>query len=219
MQLKSGVLRLKIKSVEIDWFGQASFRIIGKKTVYIDPYVLPSNAAKADVILISHDHWDHCDATKIARIRKNDTIILSCASVARKIKGVELIAVGETKKVGGITVKAVPAYNVGKSFHPKNTGIGFVIDVDGTKIYHAGDTDFITEMSALAAERIDVALLPIGGKFTMDAREAADAAAVIRPRYVIPMHYGMVPGTEADATEFKALVDSKDLRIEVRLLG
>jgi L-ascorbate metabolism protein UlaG (beta-lactamase superfamily) len=168
---------------------------------------------------VTHDHFDHCDSTKIASIRKNDTVILSCASVARKINGVELIAAGEEKNVGGITVKAVPAYNIGKPYHAKNTGLGFVIDVDGTKIYHAGDTDFIPEMSALAGERIDVALLPIGGKYTMDVREAADAAAVIRPRYVVPMHYGMVPGTEADASEFKALVDSKDLNLEVRLLG
>ncbi|MEM0372473.1 MAG: metal-dependent hydrolase [archaeon] len=210
---------MRIKTVDVEWLGHASFLIKGKENVYIDPFVLRSGAPKADVILVTHDHYDHCDAQKIESLRKEGTVIISTPSVARKIRGVETIALGETKTAAGVRVKAVPAYNPSKKFHPKNTGFGFVFEVDGTKFYHAGDTDFIPEMSALEKERIDVALLPIGGTYTMDAREAAAAAALIKPRYVIPMHYGTIPNTEADATEFKKLVDAKDLSIEVRLLG
>ncbi|MBI2578415.1 MAG: MBL fold metallo-hydrolase [Candidatus Aenigmarchaeota archaeon] len=183
---------LVLDNVEITWLGHASFLIKGSKVIYIDPFVLPSSPEKADYILVTHDHYDHCDAEKIKQVRKDSTIIISSKAAAEKIQAQVVMKPGDVYK-HGIEVEAVPAYNVDKfrspdmPFHPKGAGLGFVVEIDGKRIYHAGDTDNITEMHEL--HRIDAALMPVGGTYTMTASEAGEAAAVIKPKFLIPMHY------------------------------
>lgn len=197
-----------IGNVKLDWLGHSSFKITNKKVIYIDPYNVPPDE-KADIILITHGHSDHCSLEDIKGIVKDGTIILippDCQSKLSDIQGIDIHLVKPGKKIGafGIIVEAVPAYNLNKNFHEKsNEWVGYIINTDGKRIYHAGDTDFIPEMKEL--KEIDVALLPVGGTYTMDAKEAAEAANTIKPKLAIPMHYGSIVGSEEDAKKFKEL--------------
>ncbi|OIO64175.1 Zn-dependent hydrolase [Candidatus Woesearchaeota archaeon CG1_02_33_12] len=197
-----------IGSVKIDWLGHSSFKITDKKVVYIDPYNIPPDE-KADIILITHGHSDHCSIEDIKELIKDRTIILippDCQSKLSDLQGIDIHLVKPGKKIGafGIIVEAVPAYNLNKNFHEKvNEWVGYIVNIAGKRIYHAGDTDFIPEMKEL--KEIDVALLPVGGKYTMDAKAAAEAANAIKPKVAVPMHYGSVVGSEADAIKFKEL--------------
>lgn len=183
---------LVLESIEITWLGHASFLIKAGKTIYIDPFVVPNDAEKADYILLTHDHYDHCDAEKIDHLSKSGTVIIAAKGAAQKAGGMAMEP-GDIYKHEGIEVEAVPAYNINKfrspglPFHPKGAGLGFVVEIDGKRIYHSGDTDSIPEMHEV--HRIDVALLPVGGTYTMTAEEAGEAAAVIKPKFLIPMHY------------------------------
>lgn len=193
----------------VKWFGHATFLItVGGRRVYIDPYA-GDYSEPADVILISHSHSDHCDPEKIASVRTADTVIVTSADCARNLDGhVVAMAPGERREFDGVTVEAVEAYNItrfrspGVLFHPKGVQIAFVVVAEGKRVYHAGDTDFIPEMKAL--NNIDIALLPIMGRATMDVNEAVDAAIAIRPRIAIPMHR-----RGASATEFKDKVEAR----------
>ncbi|UCD03866.1 MAG: MBL fold metallo-hydrolase [Candidatus Woesearchaeota archaeon] len=211
---------LKIGDITIEWLGHATFRIKSKRTViYVDPFVLDSNAEKADFILVSHEHYDHCDDEKIKEISKEDTIIIGPPSCISKIMGnLKVMHPGDKLSEGGVTIRGIPSYNVVKPFHPKDSGgLGFVVDFAGIKIYHAGDTDKIPEMEELANENITVALLPIGGTYTMDEESAAEAVKMIQPMMVVPMHYGATPQItlDADLEKFKELVGNT---AEVRIL-
>ncbi len=190
----------------IYWLGHASFRIEAKGvTAYFDPWKLES-AAPADLILITHSHHDHFSPNDIAKIRTPHTVIVAPASVAAELQGdVRTIAPGESLQVGSATVEAVPSYNTNKPNHPKEAGnVGLILEVEGRRIYHAGDTDLIPEMERI---RCDIALLPIGGTYTMNAREAAEAALRIRPKGVVPMHWRDIVGTERDVRRFKEAVE------------
>jgi len=201
-----------IGPVTITWLGHSSFRIQGKeKTIYIDPYILDNDAKQADYIFITHEHYDHCATDNIKKIMGLGTFIISPPSCVSNLSfakpnQMRLLEAGKSTEHYGLKVLAVPAYNIGKPFHTPRTGIGFVFEVDGVKIYHAGDTDKIPEMSKLAGLMINVALLPVGGKFTMNAHEAADAVKLIRPKVAIQMHWGSIIGSINDAEEFKRLV-------------
>jgi L-ascorbate metabolism protein UlaG (beta-lactamase superfamily) len=189
----------------LHWLGHDSYRIDGPQVIYIDPWQLPEDCPPADVILVSHDHFDHCSDEDIARIRKDRTKVIAHPAAAAKITPpVTELRVGETAKVGDIEIVAVPAYNIDKRFHPKAEGhIGFRITLEGECLYFAGDTDHIPEMQGIEC---DVALLPVSGTYTMTAEEAAQAAETIRPRVAIPMHYGAgVAGTSEDALRFRRL--------------
>jgi len=202
---------------KIFWYGHASFKIKNKKVIYIDPWQLPKEAEKADVILVTHSHFDHLSVDDIRLIKKDDTIIVVPPDGASKLMGnIKEIEPEQEIEIFDIKIKAVPAYNIKKEFHPKrNEWVGYIIDLEGVKIYHAGDTDFIPEMREF--EPIDIALLPVGGKYTMDAEQAAQAAEAIKPEVAIPMHYGAgVVGTLADAEKFKQLLTSK---IKVQILS
>ncbi len=187
----------------ISWLGHASFRIAGEKVVYIDPWKL-SKAERADIICITHDHYDHCSPEDVARLQKKGTVIVTVASCARQFRGdVRVVKAGDSLTIDGVTIEAVPAYNLRKPNHPKAAGgVGFIIEMGGSHIYHAGDTDLIPEMEGIKA---DIALLPVGGGPTMDAEEAAQAAEIIKPQVAIPMHWGDFVGTRADAEKFKRL--------------
>lgn len=187
----------------ITWLGHASFKIKAPEgVIYIDPWKL-HNGEPADLILITHDHFDHFSADDVKKIRKADTTIITTASVAAQLKGnVQTVKAGDTLTVKGVKIEVVPAYNPRKEFHPKPAGgVGFIITVGGRRIYHAGDTDAIPEMNNIKA---DVALLPVGGKYTMTADEAAEVANKIKPRVAVPMHWGDIIGSRADAESFCA---------------
>jgi len=185
-----------LNGLTITWLGHASFLIKNEKIIYIDPFVLPKQAEKADYILVTHEHYDHCDAQKINQIRKESTIVIAAKGCEKNL-GSNMVGMkaGDVYKHEGMEVEAVHAYNVnkfrspGNPFHPKGLGVGFILEINGKKIYHAGDTDHIQEMHELREKNIDIALLPVGGTYTMTAQEAAEAAAEIKPKFLIPMHY------------------------------
>ncbi|NOX25615.1 MAG: MBL fold metallo-hydrolase [Deltaproteobacteria bacterium] len=187
------------------WFGHSGFCLeAGGKTVYFDPFRLSGELKAADIILVSHEHYDHCSPEDIAKLLKPGTILITEPMAAAKLQdGLEtrIMRPGEHIQVGDIMVEAVPAYNINKRFHPRgNNWLGFVIDIAGVKIYHAGDTDYIPEMQGIDT---DIALLPVSGIYVMTPREAAQAAIDIKPQVAIPMHYGSLVGDPAAGHEFK----------------
>ncbi len=179
----------------LTWLGHASFKLkAGDKTIYIDPWKVKKG--EADLILITHSHFDHLSPDDVRRIQKKDTVIIATKDSASKLKG-------DNVDIDDMQIQAVPAYNIGKNYHPKTNGwVGFVITLGGKKIYHAGDTDAIPEMKRVS---VDTALLPIGGTYTMTADEAAQIANEFGPKLVVPMHWGTIVGSEADAERFKGL--------------
>ncbi|RMF55141.1 MBL fold metallo-hydrolase [Candidatus Woesearchaeota archaeon] len=202
---------MEYNGINLTWLGHDSFKIRNGKTIYIDPYQLSSDAEKADIIFITHEHFDHCSVEDLKLISTPETIIIAppdCQNKMSKIdcKDIMTVEPGQTFRIGEIEVTTVPAYNTNKKFHPKeNNWLGYVINIGGTRIYHAGDTDKIPEMNEL--KDIDIALLPVSGTYVMTASEAAEAANVINPKLAIPMHYNSIVGSEADAQKFKELCD------------
>lgn len=191
---------------KIKWLGHASIRIEAQKIIYIDPWKI-KGGLKADLILISHIHHDHLSPDDVAKIQKDDTVIIASADAAAQLSGdVRALRPGEKVTVQGVTVEAVPAYNIGKRYHPKaNQWIGFILTVEGKTIYYGGDTDVIPEMKAIKA---DIWILPVGGTYTMTAKEAAEAVNMHRPEVAIPIHCGDFVGTFEDAATFKQLCET-----------
>ena len=195
--------------VSVKWLAHASFQIKANgKIIYVDLEKYGEAIEKADLILVTHSHSDHCDSDKIKNVRKKDTVIIAPADCVSMIGGsVKTLRPGEETSVGNIKVKAVEAYNYrrfrspGKPYHPKGFGVGYLIKVEGKTIYHAGDTDFIPEMQKV--DPVDVVLLPSGGTYTMDNAEAAEAAMAIKPKIVIPMHRW-----DTNPEEFKKKVEA-----------
>jgi L-ascorbate metabolism protein UlaG (beta-lactamase superfamily) len=188
----------------IHWLGHDGFRLdVGGKNVYIDPFRLSAaRYPRADLVLITHDHHDHYSPEDLQKVVGPATAYVTCqAVVAKGLKGdVHVVAPGDRVSVEGISVEAVRAYNVNKTYHPKAAGyLGFIVDADGTLVYHAGDTDVIPEMSNV---HCNVALLPVSGKFVMTADEAVQAVQRIQPDLAIPMHYGAIIGGDPDARHF-----------------
>jgi L-ascorbate metabolism protein UlaG (beta-lactamase superfamily) len=200
--------------MKIEWLGHDGMRIRTQDVViYIDPYQIEGGDG-ADIMLLTHGHFDHCSPEDISKVLKADTTVISAVGCAPPKKGEEMRA-GDVKEVKGITIEAVPAYNVDKKFHPKSDGgLGFVVTADGQRIYHAGDTDLIDEMDHI---NCDIALLPVSGTYVMSADEAAEAARRIGPKLAIPMHYGSgVVGTEADAVKFAELLEGSGIEVEIK---
>lgn len=191
----------------IEWLGHDAFRINASKTIYIDPYDI-KGGPPTDLILISHEHYDHCSPEDVKKILSPSTVIVTEKKSAKKLNGeIKVVKPGETLNLKGVTIQVVPAYNLNKKFHPqKNEWIGFILEIDGVRIYHAGDTDFIPEMKSIQA---DIALLPVSGTYVMNAEEAAEAALAISPQIAIPMHYGSVAGSIKDAEIFKTRLNGK----------
>jgi L-ascorbate metabolism protein UlaG (beta-lactamase superfamily) len=204
---------MNIGGVELKWLGHAGFLIKNHKTIYIDPFKIKENSEKADIILITHSHYDHCSFADIKGIIKEGTKIVLTADSQSKITraeipvDIQIIAPNQELTFGEIKISAVPAYNIDKPFHPKEEEwVGYVIKMKDILIYHAGDTDFIPEMQKLTGHKQPdkqfIALLPIGGRFTMSVDEAVEAAKLIKPALAIPMHYGGIIGSKEDAEEF-----------------
>jgi L-ascorbate metabolism protein UlaG (beta-lactamase superfamily) len=200
----------------IYWLGHDGFRIDGEATIYVDPWNLKVGVPKADLILITHDHYDHCSPDDVAKISKEDTVIVTIAAAARRLQGdVRVVKAGDSLPVSGTSIEVVPAYNVNKHFHPQSAGhVGFIFTVGDKRIYHAGDTDLIPEMDSIQA---DIALLPVSGKYVMTADEAVQAAQKLMPQVAIPMHYGAgVAGSIKDAERFRDRLQGK---VEVVILS
>ena len=198
---------------KIVWLGHDSFRIDAEKTIYFDPYEI-SPGPQADLILVSHEHFDHCSPEDVSKIQGPETVIITDKTSAEKLTGdVRIVTPGESMSLGGVKIEVVPSYNRDKDFHPKQKAwLGFVVEVDGVRIYHAGDTDFIPEMKEL---KVDIALLPVSGTYVMTAEQAVEAALAIQPKLAIPMHYGAIVGDEKDAFVFQESLKGK---INVRIL-
>jgi len=202
--------------MKITWFGHATFKIeTSGKTLYIDPYVLPKGSPLADVILITHDHYDHCDPSKVNEIRSEGTRIIATEKSARKLEGeVGTVRPGDIVEIDGIKIVSVHAYNRNKPFHPKGIGVGFIIESEGKKVYHTGDSDYIPEMNSLKG--LTAVLVPIGGTYTMDIEQAKEAVLAMKPKIAIPMHYNFLEGLKADAKEFKEKVETKgETKVEI----
>lgn len=210
------------RGVKLSWLGHDGFRIQDRKVIYIDPFKIGAAGPKADIVLISHEHFDHCNVEDLSKIVTPATVIVAHSQSKNelgklKVKEIRIVKPGDRINVGDVAIETVPAYNVnkfrepGKVFHPKEDGkLGFVVTLKGVRIYHAGDTDHIPEMKNV---RTDIALLPVSGTYVMTAQEAAEAAGVIKPQIAIPMHYGAIVGSAKDAETFKKLV-----KCEVKLL-
>jgi len=206
--------------MKLKWLGHASWKVKASgKTIYIDPYQGEYDE-EADLVLVTHSHSDHCDPEKIRRVTGSNTVIVAPSDCSSKIGcPVRSLKPGEKASFDDVTVEAAEAYNCrrfrspGTPYHPKGLGVGYLIRAEGKTVYHAGDTDLIPEMKELKG--IDLALLPSGGTYTMDNEEAAEAATVIHPRVVIPMHIW-----DTDPGEFKSKVESvSDVKVVVLRAG
>jgi L-ascorbate metabolism protein UlaG (beta-lactamase superfamily) len=188
----------------VKWLGHASLMFRSTKTIYIDPFQINGHPADADLILITHDHYDHFSPADIQRIQHQDTIIVIPETSQKQVPGnVRKMGIGAIMQVAGIPVEAVPAYNINKPFHPASSGnVGYIVTLNGIRYYHAGDTDIIPEMETL---NVDVAFLPVCGTYTMNPEEAARAAQILNPQIAVPIHYGSVTGTPEDGLKFQSL--------------
>lgn len=182
-----------------------------EKIIYIDPYHIDKNYNDADIIFITHDHYDHYSEDDIDKVRKFNSIFVIPDDLLPKLleKGINqenifTLDSGDTEIIDGIKVEAVPAYNTNKPFHPKeNNWLGYIIEIKGVRYYIAGDTDITEENKKV---KCDVAFVPVGGTYTMDFKEAAQLINEIQPKIAIPIHYGSVVGTNQDATDFVKLL-------------
>lgn len=227
---------MRIGNIELKWLGNAGFLMEYKNVssdnnedpiiIYIDPYKIHEGSKKADFIFITHGHYDHCSLEDINKIVKEETKIILTAECQSKITRfnfpIKMVIVEPERdfNLNGIKFSTLPAYNIDKSFHPKGAeGVGYLINFEDVFIYHSGDTDIIPEMQKLTGYKQQgrefVALLPVGGRFTMTAEEAAEAADIIKPTLAIPMHYGSIIGSEEDANEFKELCEEKDIKVKI----
>jgi len=208
--------------ITIQWLGHASFKISQKDAViYIDPWKLKEEPHDATLVLVSHSHSDHYSAGDIAKVRGPATKLIASADVAAKEGAGEALTPGLLIQSGDVRITGVPAYNPDKRFHSKqNNWLGFIIEAGGKRIYYAGDTDLTDEMKAL--KNIDLALLPAGGTYTLNADEAAEAANLIKPKMAIPYHWGDIVGRQDDAEKFaksagcevKVMKPGQTLRVE-----
>ena len=188
---------------------QSSIRIEAGKVIRFDPYRINGAPHDADLVFLTHDHYDHFSPADLQLVMKRETVIVapeSMRSALRKAGFPDFTALqaGEVSEVSGVSVEAVASYNLNKPFHPKENGwLGYVITVDGQRVYVAGDTDATPEAAAVCC---DIALLPIGGTYPMDACVAAELVKSIHPKRVIPTHYGSIVGNPEDGRRFAEAV-------------
>lgn len=193
----------------------------GDRVIYIDPFRISGTPGDADFILITHDHYDHFSPEDIRKVANNDTILVvpgmmmgKASDVTGLVGDIRMVKPEEIGDVRGLVYETVPAYNTGKAFHQKSAGwVGYILTVNNTRIYIAGDTDRTPENERV---NCDIAMIPIGGTFTMDAKEAAELVNRIKPQVAIPIHYGSVAGSKGDEDIFRKLVDP-DIKVEIKL--
>lgn len=202
---------------------QSSIRIGGSKVLYFDPYLIPVAAHDADLIFITHEHYDHFEPESIAKLKKDDTLLVAPESMKKKVLSESGIAAenclfyqpGESFEAGGVAAETIPAYNKLKPFHPKGKKWqGYVVTMDDTRYYVSGDTDVNEDIKKV---RCDVALIPIGGFYTMDWKQAAEYIAQLKPKAVIPTHYGSIVVNKTDGEDFRKMVEGLDGNIQVAI--
>lgn len=206
----------------IEVFRQNSIRITdGSRRIYVDPFQMQDAFHDADFILITHDHYDHFSPEDIGKAACDRTILVAPEKMERKaqevagmVSRIETVNPGRFQEVGGLEFETVPAYNVIKPFHTKSAGwVGYVLRIGGKRIYIAGDTDATKEAKAV---KCDIALIPIGGTYTMDAKKAAELVNDIRPEVAIPVHYGSIVGKPSDGEVFAQYV-REPVRVEFKI--
>ena len=212
---------MKLLNLDFTRIAHDTFRIAGSKVIYTDPFKVTRND-EADIVLLSHEHFDHLSLEDLKKVISPETTIVASPLCKEALKGVQVKEIkfldpGGRYTVGKVEIEALPAYNLNKFrepghvFHPQSEKrLGFIIQMDGTRVYFAADTDFIPEMKTL---KCDIALLPVSGTYVMTAEEAAEAAAAINPKIAVPMHYAAIVGSDADAKKFKSLV--KNCQVEI----
>lgn len=187
----------------------SSIKINEGKTIYIDPFKIEKESHDADIVLVTHDHYDHYSPEDIEKVATTETIIVAPKTVKAlsKMENVILVEPKQTYEVQGIKIETLPAYNLNKQFHrEENEWVGYVIEINGVRYYIAGDTDVTPENKQV---KCDVALMPVGGTYTMDYKEAAELANIIKPKVAIPTHYGSIVGGKEDGKKFKELLNSE----------
>jgi len=198
---------------KIEVLCHSSIRITGEHTVYFDPYQITGGPHDAEYIFITHDHYDHFSAEDIAKVGNDNTVIIVPEAMAIQAKGLGLssghiitVSPGNQYQAGDISFETVAAYNVLKPFHPKTKGwVGYIVTMNNVRYYVAGDTDSTPEAGNVSC---DVALVPIGGTYTMNAKKAADLVNHIRPKATVPTHYGVIVGKKEDADRFRANLEA-----------
>ena len=197
----------------LHWLGHDSFRLDGPPVIYFDPWKLKGKPPIADLVLVSHQHGDHCSPDDVKMVSWPDTVVVASHLAAKELPDAKVMRPGDKLTVAGVEVEAVPAYNVNKfrepdvPYHPKgDEHNGYIVTVDGVRVYFAGDTDQIPEMEDFDC---DIALLPVSGTYVMTVEEAIEAANAIDPEFVVPMHYGAGIGSEDDGTRFAAAYKGK----------
>jgi L-ascorbate metabolism protein UlaG (beta-lactamase superfamily) len=211
---------MNFQNLAIHWLGHAGFKILWNgKVMYLDPFQISDAHEKADVIFITHSHYDHCSIEDIKKIIALKTKVVCTSDVQSKLAkvkdNVQTIIVEPHKQynVEDIHIQTIPAYNLNKQFHPReNQWVGYILKFGETTFYHSGDTDLTQELLQV---KTDVALLPVSGTYTMTAEEAVRAAESIQPQLAIPMHYGSIVGTEADAEKFFVNCQQKNINAEI----
>lgn len=205
---------------KLHWLGHDSFRFDGPPVIYFDPWKLRGKPPVADLVLVSHDHFDHCSPDDVKRIRGPQTVVVASPDAAAQLGGARAVRPGDRLTVAGVEIEAVRAYNInkfrsaGQPFHPRDADhVGFVVTIEGVRLYFAGDTDHIPEMAQIAC---DVALLPVSGIYVMTAEEAAAAARTLKPQIVVPMHYGSGIGTADDGQRFARLYGGRVTLLEAK---
>ena len=194
---------------------QSSIKISDGLTIYFDPYDIKEKIYNADYIFITHSHWDHFDLDSINNLVNEKTIIIGPSSVIEKLdsnyKTLE-VKPENIYNLNNISFMTVPAYNIDKEYHPKDAGyVGYIVTLNNVTYYIAGDTDVLDELKVIKA---DVIFLPVGGTYTMTKEEAVELANTIKPKYAIPIHYGLAVGDELDAKYF---VNNIDKEIESKI--
>lgn len=198
----------------IEVFTQSSIRIKDKtRTIYVDPFQMKSDPHDADYVFITHSHSDHFSLDDIRKVIKSSTILVvptkmedDARELSAEVKSIIPLKPGIYKEISGLEVETIPAYNTVKPFHPKRAEwLGYILRIDGKRVYIAGDTGATKEAKQV---RCDIALIPVGGTYTMDVKRAAELVNIIRPEYAIPTHYGSIVGKKTDGQTFASLVDS-----------
>ncbi len=198
----------------IEVFTQSSIRVkSGVGTIYIDPFRMKEEPHDADYVLITHDHYDHFSIEDIHKVIKNTTILVvpvrmedDARELEREVGEIVTVKPGVYKELSGLELETIPAYNTVKPFHPRRAEwVGYILRVDGKRVYIAGDTGATKEAKQV---KCDIALVPVGGTYTLDTKRAADLINTIRPEYAIPTHYGSIVGKKSDGQTFASLVKS-----------
>ena len=200
--------------LKLTFLGHATFMIAwGETVIHVDPvgqYADYSMLPKADIVLVTHEHFDHLDPDAIKAIRKADTEVVLTKNCFAKVPGATVMKNGESRTAKGVGIDAVPAYNLSKTFHPKGIGNGYVLTLGSRRLYVAGDTECTPEMKAL--KNIDIAFLPMNLPYTMTPEMVADAALAFRPKVLYPYHYG-----ETNTAKLVALLKSApDIEVRIR---